>query len=263
MYTTFNVFYLGIVAGTIEVGYFTTATKLYTIIMGAFSAFTLTMIPRVSSLIADKEWYKLQSICDKSIELLFILLIPVICICVMYAPEIIFILSGKGYEGAVNPFRIVIFLLGIIGLEQIFISQFLMGANSSKSIVWISLAGAITGLICNFSLTPSLLSTGSAFSWLLSELIVLLMGYYFIKKELLIKIKLNVIGYSVLKSVPILIICFICYYSFSSYYSLWVSCFTSLSVFIYINLFKYKNKTLIDVLEKIPLIKKLMKIQYD
>lgn len=259
MYTTFNVFYLGIVAGTIEVGYFTTATKLYTIIMGAFSAFTLTMIPKVSSLIADKEWNKLQLICDKSIELLFILLIPIICICVIYAPEIIFIISGKGYEGAVNPFRIVIFLLGIIGLEQILISQFLMGANRSKSIVWISLAGAITGLGCNFFLTPSMLSMGSAMSWLLSELVVLLMGYYFIRRELLIKIRLNVVGYSVIKSVPVLIISIVCYYSFSTYYDLIVSCISSLLFFIYINLFKYKNETLIGILYRIPVINKLIR----
>lgn len=55
MYTTFNVAYLGFTSNEVEVGYYTTATKLYTILLALFTAFTSVMIPRMSSLVAENK----------------------------------------------------------------------------------------------------------------------------------------------------------------------------------------------------------------
>lgn len=48
MYTSFNVAYLGFVSGETEVGYYTTAVKLYTILISLFTAFTGVMMPRMT-----------------------------------------------------------------------------------------------------------------------------------------------------------------------------------------------------------------------
>ena len=53
MYLTFNVMFLGFVAGNTEVGYYTTAFKLYTVFLGFFSAFANVMLP-VTTLSAAK-----------------------------------------------------------------------------------------------------------------------------------------------------------------------------------------------------------------
>lgn len=55
LYSTFNVMYLGFVSNDTEVGYYTTATKLYSIIMAVFTAFTSVMMPRMSSLVANNQ----------------------------------------------------------------------------------------------------------------------------------------------------------------------------------------------------------------
>lgn len=55
MYLTFNVMYLGLVSDNVEVGYYTTAFKLYYVILGLFSAFTNVMLPRMSALISEGE----------------------------------------------------------------------------------------------------------------------------------------------------------------------------------------------------------------
>lgn len=55
MYTTFNIVFLGFVCNETEVGYYTTATKLHAIFISIFSAFTGVMLPRMSSLISEKE----------------------------------------------------------------------------------------------------------------------------------------------------------------------------------------------------------------
>ena len=55
MYLTFNVMFLGLVSNNTQVGYYTTAHKLYMVVLGFFSAFTNVMLPRMSSLLANGE----------------------------------------------------------------------------------------------------------------------------------------------------------------------------------------------------------------
>ena len=134
MYTSFNVAYLGFVAGETEVGYYTTATKLFSIIMALFSAFTGVLLPRMSSLIAENKFDEFKSLLKKSIDFLMAISVPVILFTIIMASDIIEIIAGKGYEGAVTPMRIVMPLIFIIGYEQILIIQALMPLKKDKVI---------------------------------------------------------------------------------------------------------------------------------
>ena len=212
MYTTFNMVFLGFSSGNKEVGYFATATKMYSVLMGAFNAFTNVMVPKVSELLNDGNRDKIQKIADDTLNVLTIVSLPVIVISLFCADEIIFIIAGSGYEGAILPFRIVIFLMLVIGMEQIVIQQFLMASTSNKSIFMVSTVGAVVGLLGNIVLTPRLGAVGSALSWGVSELSVLMVGIYLVKKKMSICFKLNVflknIGWSLLYlPVPIVFSC--------------------------------------------------------
>ncbi len=182
MYTTFNTVFLGFSSGDREVGYFATATKLYTIIMGVFTAFTTVMVPKVSELLKEGDKEKLQKIANDTFNVLTIVSLPIIVVCLFCAGEIITIIAGVGYEGAVLPFRIVIFLLLVIGMEQIVIQQFLMASTSNKSIFIVSSVGATVGIAGNILLTPKLGAVGSSISWGVSELSVLFVGFFLAKK---------------------------------------------------------------------------------
>ena len=182
MYTSFNVVFLGFTSGDAEVGYFTTATKLYAIIMGGFTAITTVMVPKVSELLAEGKIKKLQDMGNKTFDLLTIVSLPIIALCFFCADDIILILSGNGYEGAYTPFRIVIFLLLIIGMEQIIIQQFLLASNSNRSVFTVSTTGACVGIVFNIIFTPWLGAIGSAISWGISEISVLLAGIYYLRK---------------------------------------------------------------------------------
>lgn len=198
MYTTFNTTFLGFSSGDTEVGYFTTATKLYGIIMAVFTAFTTVMVPHVSQLVKEGNREKMQQIANTTISALLILSIPIIVLCEILAPYIVFVIAGPGYEGAIIPFRIVIFLLLIIGAEQIIIQQFLMASNSNDSIFKVSTYGAIVGVALNILLTPRLGAIGSSIAWGCSELVVLLVGVSLLKKTmgLTIDIRRKTLRYS-------------------------------------------------------------------
>ena len=257
MYTTFNVIFLGLVAGDIQAGYFTASTKLYTIIMAAFTAFTTVMIPRVSMMLQSKEYDKLQSVADDTFDILVFVSLPVIFFGMFFAPQIVDLVAGSGYEGAIMPFRITIALLLIIGMEQIVIQQFLMASTNISSILWLSTIGAITGIVVNVIFTPEYGAVGAAVAWSLSEIVVLIMGVSMMKRYTQLQPNFKKLSASLLKCVPYLLMDIILFVSLPEYIEMWVALLLNILLFIVLNLFVYKNAVVSRHFK--PIIEKVFK----
>ncbi len=212
MYTSFNVVYLGFQGGEIEVGYYTTATKIYTILLSVFTAFTGVMLPRMSSLLSEGKTDEFKNMLSKSVNILLYFSVPAIIMTEFFAPEIIQAISGKGYEGAIIPMRIVMPLILIIGYEQIIIIQGLMPLKKDKAITVNSILGAGTGLLLNIILVPFWDSVGSALVWIFSELVVATSACFFINKYVGIKFPFALIFKNLTYYIPFVVILSIFFY---------------------------------------------------
>lgn len=185
LYTTFNTFFLGLMSGDEAVGLFSTATKLNSIVMSVFSAFTAVMVPKVAELLSENKTEELQIIAEKTFSSVITLSLPIVIFCWFNASIIVNLIAGSEYDGAIVPFRIIVFLIVIIGLEQIVIQQFLMSSkNNNKSIAIVSSVGAAVGLLFNFALTPKFAAIGTSISWGISEIAVLFVGLILLRKTL-------------------------------------------------------------------------------
>lgn len=208
-YTTFNVAFLGFSTDTAEVGYYTTATKLYTIIMSLFTAFTGVMMPRMSSMVAEGDIEGFKRLTTKSIEALVAFVIPFIIIAEICAPQIISIIAGAGYEGAILPMRIVMPLMLVIGYEQIIIVQMLTPLKKDSAILVNSIIGASVGFAMNFMLVPKLASIGSSVVWVCSEAAVLISAQCFVSKYIGYKMPASVFLKRLATTIPIMFICYV------------------------------------------------------
>lgn len=211
MYTSFNVAYLGFVAGETEVGYYTTATKLYGIILSIFTAFTGVMLPRMSALISENKMDEFIMLLNKSVNLLFGLSIPLIIFAMIFAQAIILLLSGKGYEGAIIPMQIVMPLILVIGYEQILVIQTLMPLKYDKAILINSIIAACVGILFNIILVSEYQSVGSALVWFISELSVLISAQYFVWKSIKINFPYKHLLKNILFNIPLAIILYAMY----------------------------------------------------
>lgn len=183
MYTSVNVIFLGFVANTTEVGYYATATKLYSVVIALYQAYTGVLLPRMSALHSNNETTEFKSLISKSISILLIFLIPIVIYSMVYCPQIIELISGRGYEGAIIPSIIIFPLLFVIGYDQIMMIQVLMPYRLDKALLICSIVGAVVGIICNLIFVPSLYSIGSAITWLCSELAVVISAQYYVYKN--------------------------------------------------------------------------------
>ena len=251
MYTTFNVIFLGWTSGDTEVGYFTTATKLYTLIMSAFTAFTTVMVPRVSQMLNDGRTQEVEELGNKILSFLAILAFPLIAFCICNSHVIIRIIAGPGYDGAELPFCIVMFLLMIIGSEQIIIQQFLMAHKKSNLTFVVSTIGALVGLLLNFAITPYLQSIGSAIAWGISELSVLIVGLVLLHSKLRIHLNyayiLKTIIYNLIYFVPVILMLL---YTEQNFFRFFLTILVIPSLFVWLNNFILRNELYISFLRR-------------
>lgn len=253
MYTTFNVAILGYISGPTEVGYFTTATKVFSIILALFTAFTGVMLPRMSSLLANHEEKRFLSLIDKSMSALFIFAFPTVAFFVVFSPDVIYLIGGKGYEGAIMPFRIIMPLLFIVGYEQILIIQALMPMKKDKAIFTNSCIGATIGLLFNLILIPVWGSIGTSIAYFLCELSVLCSALFFMRLYTNYKIPYREFLFQLMSNVPLFIICFLIYKNCDINYIMKLF-FTSAVVGAYAfinNYYFVKNELFITLIENI------------
>ena len=170
MYTTFNVIYLGFVASEAQVGYYYTAKKLFYIILGLFSAFTAVMLPRMSAILEQGQEAEFRSKTQMTFDIVFAFAFPLIAFFEVLSPEIIGLMSGPGYEGAILPMRIISPVLLLSAMAQIWVIQVLMPLRKDRVVLVSSVMGAIIGILANILLVGRLGAVGSALVLLISEI---------------------------------------------------------------------------------------------
>lgn len=210
MYLTFNVMYLGLVSNNTEVGYYTTAFKLYSVILGFFTAFTNVMLPRMSSLLANGEKDRFQELVNRSFSVMATCCIPLILCSMIMAPQIVYILSGPGYEGAILPMRIIMPAAFAVGVAQVLAIQVLMPMKKDKVLLIASIIGAVVSLLINLLVVPYIESVGSAVVLLCSEAVVTGAYLWYVLSHKLTLISVKTIGKSVLYSLPSVVVCWGC-----------------------------------------------------
>ncbi len=209
MYGTFNTIWLGIEAGATEVGYFTTALKIYTILLALFSVFTTVMLPRMGNILKDGDKEKFNEMLFKSMRALYAFVIPLACFGVIYAADIVLFIAGPGYEGAVLPMQLCMPLMLLVGYEQIIIIQGLMPLEKDRAILVNSICGAVTAVVlCIFLLEP-LKAVGASLVWIGSEIAVTISASIFVKKYIGISFPFADISRYVLYNAPLVGILFL------------------------------------------------------
>lgn len=229
MYITFNVMFLGFASGNVEVGYYTTAFKLYSVILGLFAAFTNVMLPRMSSLLANGNKEQFQLMISKSFSLMAFFSIPMIMCSMALAPQIIYVLSGSGYEGAILPMRIIMPAALFVGIAQVLAMQVITPMKQDRILLLASILGASVSILINIFIVPYLHSIGSAIVLLASECIVTSTYIVYVIRAKCVFLHPKILLESLLCAIPSGLICLLCNLIISNnYVSLLVGFFSSI-----------------------------------
>lgn len=244
MYLTFNVMYLGFVASNAQVGYYTAAFKLYSVILAFFSAFTSVMLPRMSALYTEGEDQTFQKFINRSLSVVITFSIPIIIFTEIMAPEIIYLLSGNGYEGAILPMRIIMPAILFVGIAQVLVVQLLIPLKRDNILLKVYAISALAGLTINILTVDKIGSVGSAIVLLCAESIAASMFIIYTRMERLAKISAKSLLYSTLLSLPLVAICYLCKHMFHHHFIV-LAISGIITAMVYLMYLKFLKKTLI------------------
>ncbi len=251
MYTTFNVAYLGFVCSDTEVGYYTCAIKLHSIALAFFSAFTTVVMPRMSSLVSEGKYDEYRLMLDKSSYLLISLFVPILIFGVCFAPEVVRLIAGSGFEGAIVPTMILMPLVLVIGYEQILVVQGLIPMGEDKAVLINSGIGCVAGVILNFIIVRHLGAIGSAIVWAVSELCVMASAQYFLARRMDFHFPLKTLVKYCITYFPLVVLFFLSRQIFIDTWSaMIVSAFVLIIYFFAVNLFVSKNNLIVLLFKK-------------
>ncbi len=175
---------LGFMKGDEEVGYYTVAIKIKTILVSVITSLGTVLLPRISYYMEKKMKEEFERTIKSSLEFVVLLALPLVIFFSVEADHTILLLSGKEYIASVKPMIIIMPTVLLIGLSNITGIQILVPTNMEKYTVLSTFVGAIIYLIINYTLIPRYGASGAALGTVVAEAAVLCVQVPFVKSEL-------------------------------------------------------------------------------
>ena len=156
IYTNLDNVMLGFMKDKVEVGYYSAAVKIKSIMVSVVTSASTVLLPRASYYVDKGMMDEFSRILKKTMHFISLVAIPFSVYFMIYAKEGIFFLSGKAYAGAIIPMQIMMVPLG-----------------REKQVLYSEIAGAIVDLVLNTIFIPIYGAAGAALGTLVAEAVVL------------------------------------------------------------------------------------------
>ena len=182
LYTTSNVFILGLFAPANVVGYFAAADKIRSAFQGILSPMSQSVFPYVNKLLSES--YERFINFNKKLFKIALLVGTIISIALfLFAEPLVNIVLGKDYQSSILVLKIIAWLPVVIFLSNVLGIQTMLPLNKHKSFSAILFFAALINLVLSFILVPKYYEIGTAISVLVTEIFVTIAFFVFIKKS--------------------------------------------------------------------------------
>lgn len=182
LYTSTNLFLLGVLGNNTAVGYFAAADKLKIAVQSFIATVSNTIYPHLSALLKGSLENGIHFI-RKIIKYFgtFTLILSILLF--IFSHDLILFVMGEGYSNSVPVMKILSFLPFIIFFSNVAGIQLMLNLDYKKEFSRIIIAAAIINLCLSFLLIPEYNEIGSAIAVLITEIFVTILMLIFIKKK--------------------------------------------------------------------------------
>ncbi|RZJ90827.1 MAG: flippase [Chryseobacterium sp.] len=182
VYVILDSIILGFLTDAVNVSYYNIPLKLVKIFWMIIAGIGTVFIPRISSYYASNDMDSIQLLMNKSISIVCLLSLPFCFACLLFPKEILVIISGEQYLTAASALQVLSCIPLIIGICNVFGSQFLLPIGREKHILHATMIGLIVSLLLNFLLIPYYKFLGSAIAAVAAELSVCIFVFFSARK---------------------------------------------------------------------------------
>lgn len=184
VYTNLDIVMTRFISGNTEVGYYTAAIKVKTLLVTFITSLGTVLLPRLTYLMKDGENKAFQKIIIKAFNFVLIIGLSVTVYFTLYAKESILILAGIHYDKSVLPMQILMPAVLFIGLSNITGIQILTPRGEERKVLYSILWGAGINFILNMILIRLYGAAGAALATLVAEGVVLMVQGIYLRETL-------------------------------------------------------------------------------
>lgn len=193
LYTIMDTIILGSLTSVEQVSFYNIPLKIVKIFWTVMGGIGIVLIPRMSSFFADDDKPAIQALMKKSISIVLLLGIPFFFAGIFFAEDILLIVSGKQYIKSKEALQILSIVPLIIGLCNVFGTQYLLAIGLEKKILIATVFGFVISLGLNFMLIPHLGFIGASIACVVAELTVCVVVFIAARKTISIAVDYNLL----------------------------------------------------------------------
>lgn len=186
LYFKVDTLMLSVMKSTVDVGIYSLSYKLFENIIMLWAFYMASVYPLMAGYIHKDDQKDLKLILKTSVIVLVVFALLTLSIGFIVAPLAIDILGGKGFVESILPFRILLFALPLVFLNNIFYFL-LLSFSRLKWILWVLLISLGFNFIVNLFAIPRFSYLGTSVSTVITEAVTTV-GYIFVLRKLM---KLN------------------------------------------------------------------------
>ncbi len=184
LYTTSNVFILGLLTNNTIVGYYSAAEKLIKAVQGLLAPVSQTVYPYISKLATESK-EKALSFIRKTIKIVGSVSFFVSLMIFIFAKPVVNVVLGNQYQESIIVLRILAFLPFIIGLSNIFAVQGLYAFGFQRAVPKFIIPIALFHLFLLVILTYYYFLIGTATATIITEMLITTFSIGFFSKFIL------------------------------------------------------------------------------
>ena len=184
IYTSMDGVMLGFLSNDTQVGYYGAATRMKSMAVSLVTALGAVLMPRVSNYLAEGRLKDFRDLVTKNFAFVFLAAAPMTLYCMAMADQVILLLSGEKFRGAMLPMSVISITILLIGLSNVTGMQILVPSGRERLTTISTVWGAGVNLAVNFVLIPRLGAMGAVIGTVMAETAVLLVQIWFLRNEL-------------------------------------------------------------------------------
>ncbi len=177
IYTQLDTVMLGFMKTDVDVGYYSAAVQIKTVLVSITASLGNVLLPRSSYYIEQGKLNAFHNLNQKALNFAFVVALPMTLFFILFAPYGIGFLSGPSYAASIPVMRIIMPTVLLIAVTNILGIQILVPLGREKVVLKSEIAGAVTDLVLNLILIPRYAAAGAAVGTMAAEAVVLGVQY--------------------------------------------------------------------------------------
>lgn len=175
IYTHIDTSMLGFMSTNVEVGYYTVAVKIKTVLLNVITSVGVVLLPRITYYISNHQEEQANILIRKSFHLIFAISLPLVVFFELNAYNSIVIIGGEEYLNAQQSMMVLMPLLLIVGCSNVLVYQFVLPRGKEKQYCYITIISALVDIAINALLIPRVGALGAAFGTVVAEMVGLVL----------------------------------------------------------------------------------------